>query len=145
VGEGRTDEPRRTKRLTVPQAAAHLGISEGAVRNRIKRGTLRAEREAGRVYVLSAGAASRDEPNDESQLVVVLREQLQAERQAHAEARRLLMAALERIPPQIEAPQEPRESPETAEDASNRTSDHPDRPGSQEGVRRPWWRRVFGG
>jgi hypothetical protein len=41
--------------------------------------------------------------------------QLEAERQAHAEARRLLMAALERIPPQIEAPQEARESPETVE------------------------------
>jgi ferric-dicitrate binding protein FerR (iron transport regulator) len=39
-----------------------------------------------------------------------LREQLQAERQAHAEARRLLAAALERIPPQLEAPESP-ESP----------------------------------
>ena len=145
MGEGRTDETRRTKRLTVPQAAAHLGISEGAVRNRIKRDTLRAEREAGRVYVLLAGAASRDEPNDESQLVAVLREQLQAERQAHAEARRLLMAALERIPPQIEAPQEPRESPETVGEATERAEPRPATVESQEGARRPWWRRVFRG
>jgi hypothetical protein len=42
-----------------------------------------------------------------------LREQLEAERQAHAEARRLLAAALERIPPQIEPPREtPSEAPE---------------------------------
>src|SRR5215212_1676612 len=33
-------------------------------------------------------------------------------RQAHAEARRLLAAALERIPPQLEAPQDAPESPE---------------------------------
>ena len=69
MGESRTDEPRRTNRLTVQQAAAHLGISEGAIRNRIKRGTPRAERKDGRVYVLLAGPANHDESNDESQLV----------------------------------------------------------------------------
>ena len=41
-----------------------------------------------------------------------LREQLRAERQGHAEARRLLAAALERIPPQLEAPSDERGSPE---------------------------------
>jgi hypothetical protein len=44
-----------------------------------------------------------------------LREQLEAERQAHAEARRLLAAALERIPPAIDATREARQSPETVE------------------------------
>jgi excisionase family DNA binding protein len=137
---------RRTNRLTVGQAAAHLGISEGAVRNRIKRGTLRAHREAGRVYVLVAGAANRDESHGESQLVAVLREQLAAERQAHAESRRLLMAALERIPPQIEPPRDERESPSTAEEASEGAEPRPDTPGAQEGVqRRSWWRRILRG
>jgi hypothetical protein len=42
------------------------------------------------VYVLLSGAASRDESIDESLLVAVLREQLAAERQAHAEARRII-------------------------------------------------------
>jgi hypothetical protein len=139
VGEDHTGEPRQAKRLTVQQAAAHLGISEGAVRNRIKRGTLRAEREAGRVYVLLAGAANRDEPNDESQLVAVLREQLAAERQAHAEARRLLAAALERIPA-IEAPSETPQAPETAEEAPGRAGPRSATEGAQEGARRPWWR-----
>jgi hypothetical protein len=44
-------------------------------------------------------------------LVAVLREQLAAERQAHAEARRILAGLVERIP-QLEAP---REAPEIAE------------------------------
>ena len=123
MGEGRTDKPRRTNRLTVQQAAAHLGISEGAVRNRIKRGTLRVEREAGRVYVLLAGAANRGESNDEPQLVAVLREQLAAERQAHAEARRIIAGLVERIPA-IEAPQEAPEDAETVEEATDEAEPH---------------------
>jgi len=105
VGEDRTGP--YTQRLTVAQAADQLGISEGAVRNRIKRGTLAAEREAGRVYILLAGPAQSDKPRDESELVAVLREQLAAERQAHAEARRIIAGLVERIPA-IEAPQEVR-------------------------------------
>ena len=41
MGEDRTGEPQANhERLTVAQAAAALGITEGAVRSRIKRGTL---------------------------------------------------------------------------------------------------------
>jgi hypothetical protein len=71
--------------------------------------------------------------------------QLEAERQAHAESRRLLMAALERIPPQLEAPSEARESPQTVEEEPERAEPRSDAGGAQEGVRRPWWRRMFGG
>jgi uncharacterized protein YPO0396 len=115
------------------------------VRNRIKRRTLRAEREAGRVYVLLAGEASRDRPGDESELVAVLKEQLQAERQAHAEARRIIAGLVERIPA-IEAPQDATEQPQDAEDATAGTEEpRPAAPGAQEGARRPWWRRAFRG
>jgi hypothetical protein len=61
-----------------------------------------------------------------------------------SEARRLLMAALERIPPQIEAPQEAPESPETVEEEPERAEPRPATVESQETVQRPWWRRVFG-
>jgi excisionase family DNA binding protein len=47
------DEPPG-RRLTVAQAADVLGISDDAVRSRIKRGTLRAVRESGRVFVVLA-------------------------------------------------------------------------------------------
>jgi predicted nucleic acid-binding Zn-ribbon protein len=57
-----------------------------------------------------------------SELIQTLREQLEAERQAHAEARRLLAAALERIPPAIEAPRDARESPLSADEESDRPS-----------------------
>jgi hypothetical protein len=55
-----------------------------------------------------------------------LREQLEAERKAHAEARRLLAAALERIPPQLEAPQETTDAAETVEEAPEGARDELD-------------------
>jgi len=80
-----------------------------------------------------------------SSQVEMLRAELDEAHAANRENRRIIAGLVERIPPAIEAPRDEREAPETAEDASNRTSDHPDRPGSQEGVRRPWWRRIVGG
>jgi hypothetical protein len=78
--------------------------------------------------------------------IAALRDQLEAERQAHAEARRLLMAALERIPPQLEAPSEARESPETVEEERERGRESPrSAVESQEDVQRPWWKRIFTG
>ncbi len=138
------------ERLTLRQAATRLGVSESAIRKRVERGTLRSDKGAdGRRYVyLDTGADTvTDEGADTSATGArdaltselrahndTLREQLEAERQAHAEARRLLMAALERIPPQLEAP---RESPETAAEPSEGAQPHPGTEGTQEAVQRP--------
>jgi len=174
VGEDRTGRPGPTgqptdhatgqapgRRLTVPDAAAALGISADAVRSRIKRDTLETVREGGRVFVVLGGpdraqptnqATATDQPTEgynpgpqedrTAELIATLREQLQAERQAHAEARRLLMAALERIPA-LEAP--PRDAP----GAPTAGEDEPggvETPGDRERpAQRPWWRRLFGG
>jgi excisionase family DNA binding protein len=147
------------QRMSVSEAADALGISEDAVRSRIKRGTLTSVRGGGRVFVILGGQRSRDQPIDRpidrpdesnaltSQMqgeIAYLRGQLEAERQAHAEARRLLMAALERIPA-IEAPQEPSEEAETVEEEPEGAEPRPATGGAQEAVRRPWWRRVFRG
>ena len=111
----------------------------------MKRGTLRSAREGGRLYVLLEHdpTPEPERPHDRtSELITTLREQLDAERQAHAEARRLLAAALEWIPG-IEAPESeasltptPTEAPGEAEEGVQRT---------QSGIRRPWWRRILGG
>jgi hypothetical protein len=102
------DEPPPNSRLTVAEAATALGMTEAAVRGRVKRGTLRSYRESGRVYVVLEADSSRladDAPSDQSELVTLLREQLDAERQAHAEARRIIAGLVERIPA-VEAPRE---------------------------------------
>ena len=119
------EHPQNTQRVTVMEAADILGISTGAVRNRINRGTLEAERESGTVYVLLSAAHTADTrrdaggyPGEYNALtsalearIESLEQQLEAERGSSAELRRLLAAALERIPPQLEAPSEPREAP----------------------------------
>ena len=61
MGDGRTDEPRdepqADQRLIVAQAADALDITEGAVRSRIKRGTLPTVKEGGTVYVVLGGTS----------------------------------------------------------------------------------------
>ena len=119
---------------------------------RVKRGILPSTREGGRLYVLLNidPAPEPDRPHDgthdrTSELIDTLREQLHAERQAHAEARRLLAAALEKIPA-IEAPSEARESSQTVEEEPERAAEpHSATIESQESVQGPWYRRVFGG
>ena len=46
---------------------------------------------------------------------------------------------------ELEAPREPRESPETVEEEPEGAEPRPATVESQEGARRPWWRRWFGG
>jgi hypothetical protein len=74
----------------------------------------------------------------------ILTQQLEAERRANEENRRIIAALTSRIPA-IEAPPDERESPQTAQEEPEGAKPRPDAPGGQEGVRRPWWRRVFGG
>jgi len=143
------------ERLTLRQAAARLGVSESAIRKRVERGTLRSDKgQDGRRYVyLDTGADTVSDTGADSSAIHEpdtlisemrgriedLRDQLQAERQAHAEARRLLARALERIPPAIEAP----EAPEPQSDSPTPTDadEGPQTPTE----RRSWWVRWFGG
>lgn len=163
---GNADSTPETERCTVSEAADMLGITTGAVRNRLSRGTLPKVKEGGTVYVLLPAGMSRDAERDADDmppgmshpepdtLTSELRDrlryvegQLEAERQTHAEARRLLAAALERIPA-IEAPHEATEVPQDADEQRGRGQPRSAAGGAQEGATRPWWRRVrrvFGG
>jgi hypothetical protein len=160
VGEERTGEPQANReRLTVAQAAVRLGITEGAVRSRIKRGTLSTSKEGRNVFVLLGGSTSQANqttnigvPGGQSALVEALRDQIEDLRRERddwkEQARmtdRLLSAAMERFPPQLEAPQETRESPESVDEEPERGEPHSATVGAQEPVQRPWWRRIFGG
>ena len=171
MGEGRLtdDASPSNRRLTVPEAAARLGLTEAAVRGRIKRRTLRTARESGTVYVLLEGdepptnrGEPRGEPADQAERledlreqVAYLREQLDREREARTEERRrqdTIIAQLSaanaeqaRTIRAIEAPQEAPGDAETVEEAPEEVEPRPADPGPREGARRPWWRRVFGG
>jgi excisionase family DNA binding protein len=142
-----------TNRVTVQEAARLLGISEGAVRARIHRGTLETAREGGTVYVRIDGENTPKERTEQTELVQALREhnttlerQLNAEREASAELRRIIAALTQRIP-ELEAPkQESPEAPTEATEQPGRVEDQAVIRSPQTSSERvPWWRRFFGG
>ena len=122
----------------MPQAAQALGITEGAVRGRIKRRTLRSHREAGTVYVVLEGgpsAVNRDKPvnspTDQPELVGELRRTNELLRDVittrDEEIRRrdtIIMNMTEAMkalnPPAPEDSSEARESPESSGPTSGR-------------------------
>jgi hypothetical protein len=160
MGEDATlggDRPETSRRYTVTEAAEILGITVEAVRGRIKRGTIEYERTDEGVFVWidtdrppTSSRPDEDRLDDRERLVEALREQvadlraqLAAERDANSENRRLLAAALERIPA-IEPPETP-ESPESAGETSDTAEPRSTTEEQQESTPpRSWWRRIFG-
>jgi hypothetical protein len=151
--EVRVGARRGAHRTTLAEAAELLGISKGAVRQRVRRGSLRSEKgEDGRVYVYvdpSADDVHHRTAHNEDVLVEELRDrirylerQVEEERNARYRADELLARLMDRA--QLEAPQETTEAPETVEEEPERAEPRPATGGAQEGAQRPWWRRVFG-
>ena len=167
MGEGRTDEPQTNQRLTVAQAAAQLGITEGAVRSRIKRGTLTTAREGRAVFVLLGGGTSQanktphaGEPTDQPGRVEELRDRVASlERQLqrredeterlHQIIGRLTQTNAEQAVTMRQltaAAEEPTEDAETVEEAPEQVPPRSDVPGPQAGgAPRSLWSRIFGG
>jgi len=114
---------------------------------RVKRGTLSADREGGRLYVLLDIEPTTDRTDELIEelkgRVHSLEYQLDQEREANRENRRIIAALTSRIPA-IEAPPDEREPPETAEEGPERAEPRPVTVESQESVQRPWWRRIVG-
>ncbi len=147
------DRDTAQDRVTIQEAARRLGVKEDAIRKRIQRGSLRHEKTPeGRVFVWvdAAQDEAQDTAEDTSQAVsrdallaakdetiAALKEQLDQANERDRENRRIIAALTSRIP-SIEAPLEAEEDLERAEPRSGAG-------GPQEGVERPWWRRMFGG
>src|SRR5215218_11102007 len=137
-----------------------MGVTVDAIRKRISRGTIPHERdEQGRVWVLldtDQDAASKvhdtDQPQSDTtalisakdEMIAALREQLEQANERDRENRRIIAALTSRIP-QLEAPSEAPGTPETPVGEPERAEPRPGTSEAQEGVQRPWWRRMFGG
>jgi hypothetical protein len=152
-------------KVPVVRAAKLLGITEGAVRQRIKRGTLPIEKtQDGSVYVLLN--ASHDRTNTDNTRtnsdndgdnttdlrltverldseVAFLRSELVTRNEELRRKDHIIAALTERIP-ELEAPRERRESDLTAteSDESSAMPQNEQEPKS-EPERRSWWRRLF--
>jgi excisionase family DNA binding protein len=134
------------RRLTVAEAAGELGISQDAVRMRIKRGTLEAERDGRQVLVLldSVRSGVGSHP-DSSALISRLEDEVRFLREELARKDAILLRMAESVP-QLEAPSptksseisDPTEAPSSAGGGAQEGSERP-----QE--RRGFWSRLFGG
>jgi predicted transcriptional regulator len=145
---------RRDQRASVAQAAQILGISEGAVRKRVERGRMRAERDpAGRLIVYldsdttdATHDATHDRPRQSrgdrytrslEDQVEYLRRQLEQEQTASAELRQIVAGLAQANAEQastiraIEAPadaQEPPEDAQTVDEAPEEATPQSDTP-----------------
>ena len=153
----------RQEALTIRQAAALLAVHPNTVRNRIKSGVYNAEKvitERGETYMiprselsdsttnrLPSASHSQSLPDVREGIRAVLepfvrelgdvREELGRERERREQAERR-SEDLERRLEAAEGRLEPSESPEGTPPRSAAGE-------AQQGARRPWWRRMFGG
>jgi len=155
--------------MDLKEAAETLGVTSEAVRKRVRRGTIRSEKhEDGRVLVwVDIGSdGGYDEGSDGGydervgrgyaelleevrDRVRYLEKQLDEEREANRENRRIIAGLVQRVPelePAREAPPEPPESPETAseEPYSTHAPPTPETPVPDTQHKRSWWRAFFG-
>jgi excisionase family DNA binding protein len=148
-------------RLTVAEAADRLGITKEAVRKRIHRGTLHADKAADgtvMVYVPPSGTPGGTPSSPERDLlyeemrerISYLERQVEEEREARRRADTLLARLMDRVP-ELEPPREQAASqerpggPESVFEDPERAEPRPATGDAQEGAEpRSWWRRMFG-
>lgn len=137
-------------RFTIQQAAGRLGISEGAVRKRVTRGTLRHDKEPdGRVYVYLDEGATRGvdggqdagvDPNSGA-LISRMEDEIAYLRDENRRKDEIIMQQAMTMRA-LSAPESGGEEPVEAEQGEETTAE-PQTP--ETAVERPWWRRIFGG
>jgi hypothetical protein len=160
---GRSTRRGLGQRYSIPEAAKVLGLTEEAVRQRVKRGTLDSIKVGESLFVLldtdTLDDTSSDRlidqerhvgegSSDTSRLVesledevAHLRRQLDQVNERDRENRRISAGLVQRVP-ELEAPREPREVPESASEDIGRFEVPPE---PQEPVeRRSWLHRFFG-
>ncbi len=150
--------------MTIQDAARLLGVSEGAVRKRVTRGTLKHDKEEdGRVYVYlderdtrgvdagvysGVGGGVAHEPDA---LISQLRDEIVYLRDENRRKDEIIMQQAVTVR-QLTAGQETRDAPESGAEASEGADSAEEPVGAQAGAqepeeraRRPWWRRILGG
>jgi len=148
------------KRVTLREASVLLGVSEGAIRKRVARGTIRSEKgDDGLRYVwVDAGTdegedASYTAGSDRELLYEEMREriaylerQVEEEREARRRADTLLARLMDSVPalePPADAPAPAQASEEPAEGAADSVAGvrvaQADT-GAQNATERPWWK-----
>ena len=144
-----------SERVTVQEAARRLGITESAVRKRAQRGHLQSQKttegKKERLYIFLDPDEDKFPESFRERYMNSLEDRVQTlEDEVYRQQAIILnmTEAMKAISPPVHEPSEApeaRESPETAEEASEGREPHSATVESQEGVQRPWWRRIIGG
>jgi excisionase family DNA binding protein len=143
--------------MTVAEAAELLGISEGAVRKRVERKKLDADHGPdGRLIVYPDPDATVQDASRDSRATVddrytqsledqvkYLRSQLDQERDANRENRRIIAVLTSRVPELEAATSSGAQDPDPPAGPTRTPADAGE--GPQTGAQRPWWRRMFRG
>jgi excisionase family DNA binding protein len=142
---------RNEHRLTYAEAARVLGISTDAARMRVRRGTLRSERDGdGTVRVLlDADQLRPDNDVTNNDLVSVLREQLAEEREARRRADTIILnltqanATLASRVPALQAAND--ERPDVPASRDDPSGGYSNTGSPREDREKPasWWTRLF--
>jgi hypothetical protein len=144
---------RHVDRMSVPEAAELLGVTQSAVRKRVQRGTIPWDKDnEGRIYVYVDLSEARPETvRDKSrttatgqsrdELLEAYRDQVEFLRRELERKDTLLMSLMQRVP-ELEAPSVTRDTSETPPEdlGENSVPPKPEDPVS----RRSWWRSFFG-
>ncbi len=175
MGEGRQDTAgpppsQGHRRISVQEAAEHLGTTVDAIRKRVQRDTIAHDKDPdGRVWVLLDTDMPRQDSSQDtagqdggSEMVEELRDriaylerQVEEEREARRRADTILaqlsaanaeqartIRAIEA--PASEAAEEPTQDAETVEEEPEGAEPRSATVSTQEATRRSWWRRMFG-
>jgi hypothetical protein len=149
---GSTSHDTAVDRVTVPEAAEIMGVTQSAIRKRVQRGTIPWDKDhEGRIYVYMdpserSSETGKDRARDgvtgqsRNEVLEAYKDQIDFLRRELERKDMLLMSLTQRIP-ELEARSELREpSEKSPEDtAANVPSEQ------QEASQRPsWWRRFFG-
>ena len=161
------------RRVTVQEAAVLLGLSEDAVRSRLKRSTLGKEKAPdGTVYVLLGVAEWTDRPTTRQPTnvqpttgqatdqcaqsmmqahldslqdqIAHLHRQLEEAHEANRENRRIIAGLVQRVPELEPARESPSEKRELPKTVSHSAPKDEEPENDIGDSRPPWWRRIFG-
>jgi hypothetical protein len=150
---GNASGDRPVDRVTVPEAAEMIGVTQSAIRKRVHRGTIPWDKDhEGRIYVYvdpsemrpeTWGDKARDTSAGQSrdELLEAYRDQVEFLRRELERKDTLLMSLMQRVP-ELEPAQEPRELPVSSFEQENKT---PPSKQQEPSEKRSWLHRFFFG
>lgn len=150
---GSTSRDRPVDRVTVPEAAEVLGVTQSAIRKRVQRGTIPWDKDSeGRIYVYVDPSETRPETEGDKaqdtaagqsrdEVLEAYKDQVEFLRRELERKDTIIMSLTQRIPELEPAPETQRGSETVKEEAGR--GDVPPSP-HHPVERHSWWREFFG-